>query len=191
MIDVQAVDQAGGWLYYGASPQNAAQKYLFRTKLDGSSQPERVTPPTDNGWNVYNISPNRHWAVQTSSSFGKVFEDLAPRSIERIGRRGLSSTMLRLKAKLDKLQKGPQEFFRVDIGDGVALDGWMMKPPGFDPGEKVSDLVLRIQRTGRPDRHGFVAGCELPLVPDAHTAGLYRRKRGQSRNTRSARTAVS
>jgi dipeptidyl-peptidase-4 len=38
-----------------------------------------------------------------------------------------------LQAKIDKLQKGPHEFFRVDVGDGVSLDGWMMKPPGFDP----------------------------------------------------------
>jgi len=139
MIDVQAVDQAGGWLYYGASPQNAAQKYLFRTKLDGSSQPERVTPPTDNGWNVYNISPNRHWAVQTSSSFGKYSKisllDLSNGSVARTIVDNAAA-----QAKLDKLQKGPQEFFRVDIGDGVALDGWMMKPPGFDPAKKYPIL---------------------------------------------------
>ena len=25
------------------------------------------------------------------------------------------------------------EFFKVDIGEGVQLDGWMIKPPDFDP----------------------------------------------------------
>src|SRR5678816_3952276 len=35
--------------------------------------------------------------------------------------------------RIAKLKPTPSEFFKVDIGDGVQLDGWMMKPPGFDP----------------------------------------------------------
>ena len=27
-------------------------------------------------------------------------------------------------------------FFKVDIGNGTVLDGWMIKPPGFDPSKK-------------------------------------------------------
>ena len=139
MIGVPLVDQAGGWLYYGASPTNAAQRYQYRTKLDGSSQPERITPATDNGWNNYNISPNRRWAVQTSSSYGKAPKisllDLSKGTVERV-----IVDNSALQAKVDKLQKGPTEFFRVDIGDGVALDGWMMKPPNFDPSKKYPIL---------------------------------------------------
>ena len=29
----------------------------------------------------------------------------------------------------------------VDIGDGVTLDGWMLKPPTFDPTKKYPVLV--------------------------------------------------
>jgi dipeptidyl-peptidase-4 len=36
---------------------------------------------------------------------------------------------------LGKLSRGEVEFFRVDIGE-VELDGWMMRPPDFDPGKK-------------------------------------------------------
>ena len=46
-----------------------------------------------------------------------------------------------LKDKLDALKKGRTEFFRVDIGDGVALDGWCMLPPDFDPNAKYPLLV--------------------------------------------------
>jgi dipeptidyl-peptidase-4 len=35
----------------------------------------------------------------------------------------------------------PSEFFRVDIGAGVVLDGWCIKPPGFDPSKKYPVLV--------------------------------------------------
>lgn len=141
MIDVQAVDQPGGWLYYMASPANATQRYLYRNKLDGSGQPERVTPAANNGWHSYNISPNRRWAVQNSSSFGKPVKisliDLSNGSVVRS-----IVDNAALQAKLDKLQKGTHEFIRVDIGDGVALDGYMMKPPDFDPAKKYPVLFF-------------------------------------------------
>jgi dipeptidyl-peptidase-4 len=35
--------------------------------------------------------------------------------------------------RLAQLKQTPSEFFKVDIGDGVQLDGWIMKPPDFDP----------------------------------------------------------
>ena len=135
MITALAIDEAGGWLYYFASPDNAAQRYLYRAKLDGTGSPERVTPASESGWTGYNISPNRRWAIQTSSSFAKPTKfslmDLSSKSVVR--------TIVdnsALQAKLDKLQKGPVEFFRVDVGGGVALDAWMMKPPNFDPAKK-------------------------------------------------------
>nr|HQU86524.1 prolyl oligopeptidase family serine peptidase [Pyrinomonadaceae bacterium] len=33
-----------------------------------------------------------------------------------------------------------QEFFKIDIGEGVTLDGWMLKPPAFDPNKKYPVL---------------------------------------------------
>jgi dipeptidyl-peptidase 4 len=139
MISVQAVDQPGGWLYYYASPTNATQRYLYRSKLDGSGPSERVTPASDNGGNSYNISPNRRWAVQTSSSFGKPSKiSLLDLSNGTVARTIVDNAAL--QTKLDKLQKGPHEFFRVDVGDGVALDAWMMKPPNFDPSKKYPVL---------------------------------------------------
>jgi dipeptidyl-peptidase-4 len=41
---------------------------------------------------------------------------------------------------LSKLKQVSTEFFRVDIGDGVQLDGWMIKPPDFDPQKKYPVL---------------------------------------------------
>ena len=44
VTDVVGVDEAQGWLYFMASPDNPTQRYLYRSKLDGSGSPERVTP---------------------------------------------------------------------------------------------------------------------------------------------------
>ena len=41
-----------------------------------------------------------------------------------------------LREKLDEIERGDEEFFRVDIGEGVLLDGWCIKPPDFDASKK-------------------------------------------------------
>lgn len=133
--DISAVDETNGWLYYIASPDNATQRYLFRMKLDGSGAAEKVTPENQKGWNSYNISPNSKWAVHTYSAFTTAprFElvDLTKKSVVRT-----MEDNKNLQAKIDKISKGQQEFFQVDIGNGTMLDGWMLKPPGFDPSKK-------------------------------------------------------
>ena len=45
----KGVDDKGGWLYYVASPDNPAQTYLFRTRLDGKGKPERLSPRNEPG----------------------------------------------------------------------------------------------------------------------------------------------
>lgn len=44
----------------------------------------------------------------------------------------------------------PVEFFRADIGGGVKLDGWLMKPPHFDPAKKYP-LLFHVY--GEPADH--------------------------------------
>jgi dipeptidyl-peptidase-4 len=107
--------------------------------LDGDGQAERVTPADLIGWNSYSISPNRRWAVQSTSSFGSPSKiSLLDLSNKTVVRPIIDNSELR--AKLEKLQKGKHEFMRVDVGNGVSLDAWMMKPPNFDPSKKYPVL---------------------------------------------------
>ena len=138
-MSIQAVDESGGWVYYIASPDNATQRYLYRSRLDGSGGDERVTPAEFKGWNTYNFSPTAKWAIQTSSSFGAPSRiDLLKLSDKTVARSIVTNNVLR--ARIGQLTHGTHEFFRVDIGDGVSLDGWMMKPPNFDPSKKYPVL---------------------------------------------------
>ena len=57
-----------------------------------------------------------------------------------------------LKKKFAAIKKRPTEFFRVDIGDGVALDGWCMLPPDFDPAKTYPLLVHVYGEPAGPDR---------------------------------------
>ena len=67
-MQVEAVDAAGGLLYFIASPANATQRYLYRSRLDGTGAAERVTPAGATGTHGYDISPDARWALHTASS---------------------------------------------------------------------------------------------------------------------------
>jgi dipeptidyl-peptidase-4 len=141
VMKVVHVDARGGWLYFDASPENATQMFLWRTRLDGSSAPERVTPAGARGRHEYEISDGGSWAIHRFSSWG------TPRVVDLV--RLPSHTVARvldsndaLKATLAGLKQGPVEFFQVDIGGGVKLDAWMMKPPDFDASKKYPVLFV-------------------------------------------------
>lgn len=132
VTSVEKVDDVNHWVYFRASPDNPTQRYLFREKLDGSSAPERLTPAADAGTHGYNISPRSDVAIHTFSTFSKV----PVTNIVRLPQHEAVRTLIDNKAvqeRLDKLKQPLTEFFRVDVGDGVQLDGWMIKPPDFDP----------------------------------------------------------
>jgi dipeptidyl-peptidase-4 len=139
VIQLQAIDEASGFVYFLASPENAAQRYLYRVKLDGSENLEKISPDSQKGWHDYNISPNGRWAFHNFSSFEKVptfdFVNLLNKTVVRTVVDNAD-----LQTKLDKLKKGSAEFFKVEA-NGVSMDGWMIKPPNFDPNKKYPMLI--------------------------------------------------
>ena len=135
VLDVAGLDEKGGWLYFMGSLDNPVQRYLYRTKLDGKGRPERLSPKDKPGTHGYQMSPAALWAIHTYSTFD------APPVIDLVKLPAHSSARplvenKDLRAKIGALKRSPVEFFRVDIGDGVRLDGWCLKPPDFDPQKK-------------------------------------------------------
>ena len=139
VISVQSVDEKGGWLYYIASPDNPTQRYLYRFRLDGSGKAERLTPQSQSGTHRYRISPDSKWAFHTYSSFDNPPVTELVRLPEHKVVRLLADNSA-LRKKVNQLKRRPTEFFRVDIGDGVRLDGWCMKPHDFDPEKRYPVL---------------------------------------------------
>jgi len=140
ITDLAGIDAAGGWLYFGASPDRAAERYLYRAKLDGSAAPERVTPTGQTGTHSYDIAPGGKLAFHTYSRFDRPpVTDVVDLPGHRV-LRTLTDTGA-LDAKLAPVVKPPVEFFTVDIGGGVTLDGWMLKPSDFDPSKRYPVIV--------------------------------------------------
>ncbi|KPL05632.1 peptidase S9, partial [candidate division BRC1 bacterium SM23_51] len=138
VIGIEGVDEENQWLYYLASPDNPTQRYLYRVSLDGR-RAERVTPANCPGTHTYRFSPDAKWAVHTYSTLDRppVVEVISLPDHKRV--KVLAENKKLLK-NLDALKKPGTEFFRIDIGNDVLLDGWCIKPPDFDPEKKYPVL---------------------------------------------------
>jgi dipeptidyl-peptidase-4 len=139
VIGVEGIDEKGGWLYYAASPENATQRYLYRVRLDDHGQAERLTPEGQPGTHTYEISPHAGWAFHTYSTFDTPPQTDLVRLPDHHVLRQLSANA-EVRAKVAELNRGPSEFFRVPVDGNVSLDGWIMKPPSFDPSKRYPVL---------------------------------------------------
>ncbi len=131
VLAITGIEPVAGWLYYVASPQNPTQRYLFRTRLDGTTKPERLSPITDVGTHGYDLAPGGRYAFHTFSTFTQPGATALVRLPEHTVVRSLAGNA-RLRERISALKRGPAEFFQVDIGEGVKLNGWLMKPADFD-----------------------------------------------------------
>ena len=126
------VDAAGGWAYFLASPEDPTSRYLYRTSLDGRGKLERVTPVGPAGTHTYQISEDARWAIHGFSSRERVPRtDLV--SLPDHGVRRTLEDNAEVQSLYDSVAKAPIKSFRVDIGDGLEVDGWMITPPDLDP----------------------------------------------------------
>ncbi len=141
-FDVVSLDRVSPdekWIYFIASPDNPTQRYLYRARLDGSAAPERLTP-NQPGTHSYTISPNGEWAFHNYSSFDvpPTFE-VVHLPDHRVMRNTADNSALAEGVK--PLSSGPAEFVKVDAGNGLMVDAWLIKPPNFDPAKKYALIV--------------------------------------------------
>ncbi|WP_111309218.1 S9 family peptidase [Confluentibacter sediminis] len=132
-IDLEYIDIKNGNVYFMASPDNATQSYLYKTKLNGKGKLELVSPKSLKGTHSYDVSPTGAYAIHSFSNHYTrpaseliSFKDQKPVNIEAS-----------IETNIAKLEEAPkEEFIKVTTADGVEMDGWMVKPTDFDPAKK-------------------------------------------------------
>jgi dipeptidyl-peptidase-4 len=135
ITDIQAVDEKNGWVYFIASPDDVAQRYLYRSKLDGTLSNQRVTPEEFSGSNRYQMSPDGQWAIHSHSSFSQPTQKSLIKVSDHQSKHLLMANK-KLNGKMAALAKPEHEFFQVTAQDGVVLDGYIMRPADFDASKK-------------------------------------------------------
>jgi len=128
VIDLNLIDEANGYIYFIASPDNATQRYLYRIKIKGGKA-ERVTPADEQGTNGYEISPNGKIGLH---NFSNIYTQYQSEVISLPDHKHISGQVI----KLNTNAKNKPEFFKVKTVDGIEMDGWMVKPTNFDSTKK-------------------------------------------------------
>lgn len=174
LIDRAVIDEAGGWYYFYASPDNATQKHLHRVPLDGSGTLERITPADQPGTHTYDFSPDAKWAFHTYSTLDTPpiteLVELPKHQVVRV-----LQDNRRLRERMKEVITHPAEFLQLAIAGGVTMDAWMLKPKDFDPtkkypvfiyvyGEPHSQTVLNEWGAAQIDFHRIIADLGYLVV---------------------------
>ena len=190
---VTGVDSARGWIYYTASPENATQLYLYRSRLDGKGKAERVTPQQSAGVSLlpdFSGRPlgNPHLLVIRDPAGGRPGPPAGPQGGPHPG--GERAAQGGGRAAPTWLRR----FCEGSGGHGLQLDGWVMKPADFDStkrypvlfhvyGEPAAQTALDHWGGGNYLWHLMLT--QQGYVVASWTTGA-RRRRGDGRSGRSS-----
>ncbi|MFD2036064.1 DPP IV N-terminal domain-containing protein [Belliella marina] len=133
VMNLLGVDEKENWIYFHASPNNATQKYLYRTRMDGKGKLEKVTPQGLEGLHHYEFSPNAAYAIhQFQNNYTQPLREWIslPKHQVLNQKESISQNIT------SKQQDKNVEFFQITIEDNVTMDGWMVKPKAFDETKK-------------------------------------------------------
>jgi len=134
VIDLLNIDEKNGYVYYYASPNNATQRYLYKTKLDGSGGAEMVSPAVEEGTHNYEISPSGKFARHNFSNY------YTPPMNEWVSlpdhKPFKPEDDISKKIKKENREKSNISFFKITTEEGVTMDGWRVLPKNFDSTKK-------------------------------------------------------
>ena len=138
IASLYGLDEKTKTIYFNASPYNSTQRYLYAISIDGKKL-QRLTPKAYQGINLYDISPDFKYAIHSFSSLSEV----PVKNMVSLPQHKLISKLIenkKYRKTMSLLDKGEMEFFKITTADGVDMDGYMIKPPDFDPAKKYPVL---------------------------------------------------
>lgn len=124
------------FVYVTAAKDGPLGRQLYRASVDGG-QLDQIT--SGEGTHQSNMSPGGHFFIDAHSRFG-----VPPTYTLRDGEGGEVNALIDnagLNARLAERRLGTTEFFTFTTSDGVDLNGWMIKPPDFDPSRRYPVLM--------------------------------------------------
>ena len=133
----------GDRVYYLSTETSPLRRDLYTVRLDGCGK-RRLT----GGDGTYRIAPARgfRYFISYFSNVRTPNRVTLHRSDGRLVRTLEDNAALR--AKLDELQVPVKEFFRFATSEGVELNGYMVRPNGFDSSRRYPVLMTQYSGPG-------------------------------------------
>ena len=176
ILSVEGVDEKAGYLYFIASPgrRGPALPLPRAPGRHGRRRARHAGQPAGHAL-LQDLTgrPVRHPHVVDRGPAAR-HRSRAPARRTRVVR--MLESNAALAAAVAPMMTPPIEFFQVDVGEGVKLDGWMLKPKDFDPAKKYPLLMyvygepagVEVVDSWRGDRGlfhraladaGYIVGC--------------------------------
>jgi dipeptidyl-peptidase 4 len=167
---ISAIDEKNNYVYFIASPENAIQRYLYRTTLEGKGKLELVSPSELKGTHGYEISPGAQLALHTFTNRNtpSVYELIAlPDHKPLRDEQSIAKTMKPQERK-------DIEFFTITTDDNITMDGWISKPADFDPSKKYPVLLYVYgEPASATVEDNFYAGKNNMFLEDMSQSGYF------------------
>ncbi len=122
------IDEAAGRIYYQAAEKSPMQRQVYSIGLDGK---DKKVHAGQSGWNDAQFSSTFDYYIVNHSTANTPATYVV---YEKSGRQlRVVEDNRQLREKQAKRETSPVEFFSFKTGDGVELNGWMIKPKNFKP----------------------------------------------------------
>lgn len=135
VTDVYGYDDATGSVYYQAAGRNAMNREVYVTTGNGKTQ----CLTGREGWNSAVFSSNYKFFVNTWSDSDTPYEYTICNSTGKTVATLVDNKSL--KEKLSGYALSKKEFFSFKTGEGITLNGVMIKPAGFDASKKYPVIM--------------------------------------------------
>ena len=130
--EVKLIDEKNNFLYYTASPKNATQLYLYRSRLDGSRMQSVLHLPA---WKAristaFPLMPNMRFHSFSSHAVYPAREWISLENHRPLDPNTSIENTMRMQ------KRGVAEYFTITTSDNISYDAWMIKPANFDSSKK-------------------------------------------------------
>ncbi len=126
---VIGVDEKEGWVYFYAKKDSLIDQHVYRVHIAD----QRIEKLTDKaGWHNWQLSPDAAYALATHS------DARTPQSLSVVTTAGEEVSLIVAESvpAFGDYAMSHTEFVSFATDDGITLNGFIIKPPDFDPSKK-------------------------------------------------------
>ncbi|MCM1108917.1 MAG: S9 family peptidase [Clostridium sp.] len=142
VTDFYGYDEKTGDCYYASTAESPMRRAVYKTDAKGKT----VKLSAESGTNQAIFSKNLKYYMNVYSNID------TPPVTSLCDNRGKTLKVLvnnsALKERLAEVKLGKREFFTFKTGEGVELNGYMVKPPHFDASRKYPVILFQYSGPG-------------------------------------------
>lgn len=137
VTDVYGLDESTGDLYFAAKPNGPLDQQVMVSRQNGKIEP--ISEPEGVSRAIFS---------RNFKYFINVWSDINHPSVYSLRQNNgkILATMIDNKSLIEKLSHynlGTKEFFQFTTSEGIQLNGWLLKPAGFDASKRYPVIMYQ------------------------------------------------